>query len=88
MDLHKGRIGVFSRGEDKGCTFHIDIPIQEFAPSVSESMSLPEPDRCHHEGDHDDENGDDDKEQEEAEEKGDFDDGRYHDNEGSEAIRR
>ena len=45
MDLHKGRIGVFSRGEGKGCTFHIDIPIQGFVVPMSESSPLPSPGR-------------------------------------------
>lgn len=33
MDLHHGRIGVFSEGEGYGCTFYIDLELISYAES-------------------------------------------------------
>jgi signal transduction histidine kinase/CheY-like chemotaxis protein len=39
MDLHGGFIGVYSEGEGKGCTFHIDVPVHKIRGSCSVDLT-------------------------------------------------
>jgi hypothetical protein len=39
MHLHGGKIGVFSKGEGKGTTFIVDIPIHHREVKIARSLS-------------------------------------------------
>ena len=87
---------MFSRGEGKGCTFHIDIPVQmQIPPSIDDDYPLsPDGDGGRNDGDGDDRDDNDDDQNNGAQNheagqgEGENDDGHHDHANASTATRR